>query len=146
MYILKSFVPVSASLHKTHLALVGSRNMSSELDRWDCSASGPCIRTCHSSISPKLPERNKGIRQEHKNNSVRRTCIIPTTLGGPSGMVTLGFQLLTKYPALEAYCSKSTRERLSRDNTHLFSVSVIAEHFRYLRDRKVIIRILHRGN
>ncbi len=35
----------------------------------------------------------------------RRTCIMPTMLGGPSGIVVLGFQLLTKYPALVAYCS-----------------------------------------
>jgi len=79
----------------------------------------------------------------------RRTCIMPTMLGGPSGIVVLEFQLLTKYPALVTYCStyyKSTNEWLGRRYAHLCSVSAIAEYFRYLRDGKVIKCILFRGN
>jgi hypothetical protein len=77
--------------------------MLSELDRWDCSAAGLYMQTCRSSISATLAQlRGQALVQ---GNLVRRTCIIPTTLGGPLGMVTLGFQLLTKYPALAVYCS-----------------------------------------
>ena len=64
-------------------------------------------------------------------------------------MVTLGFQLLTKYPALVAYYStnyKSVRESLSQMYAYLCSVNAIAKRFRYLRDGEVIECILYRGN
>ena len=46
--VLKSYVLVAVSPHKTHLSHLDSRSMSSESDRWDCSDAGPCMRTCRS--------------------------------------------------------------------------------------------------